>query len=253
VSDLELAGRVVGCDLARADDFTVAIVVDVVRHLAQADGSRPLDEYAVVHQTRMRHQPWPVIADRLSEMAGWAALRGAQWVVDSTGVGAPIVDLLRPRIARLTALTITSGIDASQLSPGEQHVPKVALLSNLELLVQSHRLSVDPLVRDAEVLRRELSNYTYEITPSGRMTSGAAGSGHDDSVLALAVGLWVATASARGTAAAWAAFYRRQLAEATRPPSAAPLQLTAAQRLRATRDQQFRDQHPDRHVGWGAP
>ena len=195
-----LTGRVVGVDLGRADDWTVAAVLDVLRDPRTPDQPRPMPRYALVHLVRMRHQPWPVIAERLGEMARWPALDKARWGVDATGVGAPVVDLLRPHIPRLTAVTITAGAEATQPAANAANVPKVALISNLEVLVQTRRLTVDSAVRDADVLRQELAAYTYEISPAGKMTSGAAGSAHDDIVLALAIGLWIASHKGQGAA-----------------------------------------------------
>jgi hypothetical protein len=195
-----LTGRVVGVDLGRADDWTVAAVLDVLGDPRTPEQPRHTPRYTLVHLVRMRHQPWPVIAERLGEMARWPALDRARWAVDATGVGAPVVDLLRPHIPRLTAVTITSGMEATQPAASAANVPKVALISNLEVLVQTRRLTVDSAVRDADVLRQELAAYTYEISASGRMTSGAAGSAHDDIVLALAIGLWIASHTGQGAA-----------------------------------------------------
>ncbi len=200
-SDAVLTGRVCGVDLGRADDWTVVAVLDVLRDAPAVGSPRPVPRFELVHLARMRHQPWPVIAQRLGEMARWPALSGSRWAVDATGVGAPVVDLLRPLVPRLTAVTITSGMAATAPAANAANVPKVALISNLEVLVQTRRLTVDPAVREASVLREELANYSYEISEAtGRMTSGAGGGGHDDVVLALAIGLWAATTSGQGHA-----------------------------------------------------
>ena len=51
---------------------------------------------------------------------------------------------------------------------------------------------------EAQKLRQELAEFRMRHTPSGAATFGAREGRHDDLVLAVAIGLWRATARARG-------------------------------------------------------
>jgi hypothetical protein len=61
-------------------------------------------------------------------------------------------------------------------------------INNLALALERDR---DPLaIIPDPVLLHELQSYTVERLPSGRFRYGAPPGGHDDTVIALAIGLW---------------------------------------------------------------
>ena len=71
-------------------------------------------------------------------------------------------------------------------------VPKATLVSKLIQLVHSGTLAVHGDLKDWPVLKREMEIFRPEITPSGRETWHAAGSGHDDLLTAAALCAWYA-------------------------------------------------------------
>ena len=230
--------RVVGVDLGTMSDFTAAVILDVHR---EADTGFSL---RVVYSRRLRGLPWPGIVDELAAMSSWPALYGASWGVDATGVGRPVVDLLRQRIPDLTAVTITGGLDTVQAGPRELHTPKADLISNLQVLVQTGRLTVDLDVKDAKAIRSELLSFMGDMTATGRLTSGAAGGAHDDLVLALAIGAWVVTREQTNGAAAWS-HYLRRMTVAPGPPARPTEPGTDADRRAAARNAAFRAQYTE--------
>jgi hypothetical protein len=76
-------------------------------------------------------------------MAPPNGIRACRLVVDATGVGAPVVDLLRSAGlgASLTTVTITSGERAR--GQGERwQVPRGDLLAGLEVLLEAGELKI---------------------------------------------------------------------------------------------------------------
>jgi hypothetical protein len=89
------------------------------------------------------------------------------------------------------AITITSGHVVSQPAWDHFHVPKRDLVSAVQVLLQSRRLSIAPALPDADILKQELANFHIKVTTAAHDTYGAWREGaHDDLVLALAVAMW---------------------------------------------------------------
>ena len=103
-------------------------------------------------------------------------------VVDQTGVGRPVVDLLRDAAlpCRLVPIMITGGQTVTQTE--EQvgwvkeigfHVPKRDLVGVLAVLLQSERIRVAQDLPAAQLLVQELLNFRVKISLTGRDSYGA--------------------------------------------------------------------------------
>ena len=126
----------------------------------------------------------------LDELGGQCSV-----AADATGVGAPVMDMLRE--ARLgcdvESVTITSGEKESR-SGQTWNVPKRDLIAGLQVLLERDQLRIAEKLRDAGPLMRELMNVRTRRKENGRERSGADGYGeHDDLVIALALGCWLAS------------------------------------------------------------
>jgi hypothetical protein len=112
-------------------------------------------------------------------------------VVDETGVGAPVVEMIREALTKagvaggLIAITITAGGAVSQVvgQAGRWRVAKKVLASVLVTLFQSRRLNVAKLP-ETETLLKEAQAFSVKITPAGNETFESwRESDHDDLVL----------------------------------------------------------------------
>ena len=112
------------------------------------------------------------------------------YVVDATGLGAPVIDLLRENIesARIKAAYLTGGIEARIERGGMTlYIPKAQMVSMLQVLLQTGRIHL-PKTAEAEALKEELLNYEIRISDAGRDSYGAFKTGsHDDLVSALGI------------------------------------------------------------------
>ncbi len=111
--------------------------------------------------------------------------------VDQTGVGRPVVDLLRAQGLCPLAITITGG-QAAHGTGQDWHVPKADLVTTLQVLLQSQRLKFAATVPEAQTLISELVNYQVKKTEHAHETFNAREGQHDDLVLALAIATWAA-------------------------------------------------------------
>lgn len=131
--------------------------------------------------------------ERVAELLKRAELQATRrLVVDGTGVGGPVVDLLRgARLAcPITSVTIT-GAGGEQGSGEEWRVPKRDLLTGLVVLLEQGQLKIPRRLAEAGTLVRELMDIEVRQRAGGEARMGAEGMGrHDDLAMALALACW---------------------------------------------------------------
>ncbi len=182
-----------GLDLAQSRDFTALAVLE-----GSAAAGRPVS-YAVRHLERApRGTDYPAVCARVADLFAGPPLLGGTLAVDATGLGRPVVDLLRRSglCARLLPVTITAGRRPRPDGSGGWRVPKAELVAVVQRLLGSGRLKVAEGLSEARALLRELADFRVTLTPAAAETFGAgSGGGRDDLVLALALAAWTAAPS----------------------------------------------------------
>ncbi len=172
----------IGLDLGQRRDYSAVAVVEKT------------DCLHVRHLERLAlGTPYAAVVARVSEMAWHRELRGnVRVVVDATGVGAPVVEMMRSgRVGcRVTAVTITGG--EQEHGRGEDwHVPKKDLLSGVRVLLEEGQLKIQRELEEAATLVRELTEIRVRYAAGGGMQMGAEGAGqHDDLAVAVALACW---------------------------------------------------------------
>ena len=178
----------VGLDLGQRHDWTAAAVVEQGRARAGAPAC-----YAVRQLDRIRQESYPDVVDGVAALLARPALAGADLVVDETGVGAAVADLMAGRRLRPRRVTITAGSVPAR-DGARFTVPKRDLVSTVAVLLESRRLTVAEGLDLARTLIEELHNFTAKIGLAGHDTYGAADDwregNHDDLVLAVALAVW---------------------------------------------------------------
>ncbi|MDR3718888.1 MAG: hypothetical protein P4K98_08805 [Bryobacteraceae bacterium] len=124
--------------------------------------------------------------------AGTAPLRTL--VVDASGVGRPVVELIRksrigwtpepgnpPRVA-IAPVTITASGSPHCEASGDEFVSRRDLITNLRILLERRLLKISGRIHDRQALLKEL----VEL-------QDRSGSKHDDLVMATAIACWRAT------------------------------------------------------------
>jgi hypothetical protein len=133
-------------------------------------------------------------------LLGRPPLPGCRLVVDATGVGRAVVDLLRQAElpAMLVPITITAGHAAAREKDG-YHVAKKHLAGVLQVLLQQQRLKVSEL-SEREVLLREMRAFRVKVVAAtGHETFEAwRERDHDDLVLSVALACWLAERGTKG-------------------------------------------------------
>ncbi len=184
----------IGLDLGQASDFTALIII---QRLIEAGESI----YHVRRLERIRGEPYPDIAKKVLAVQKAPALAGkADLVVDQTGVGRPVVDLLREAGLNPIAIAIHGGCTVSR-EGYDWKVPKRDLVGVLQVLLQSGRLKVSNKLKLGPVLQAEMLNFRVKIDPITAHDSYSAwrDNEHDDLVLSAALACWWAERSPKPT------------------------------------------------------
>jgi hypothetical protein len=219
VSNRELAKPktyFLGVDLGQANDFTALCVLereerdtgrripDVVAQInAGAPGgdyTKPVTENLFTARYLERlptGTPYPAQVAKikqLSERLKAETKRAPHLVVDQTGVGRPVTDMLRAAELKPVAVTITGG-DAVSRDGLDYRVPKRDLVGVVQVLLQTRRLKIIPSLKEAPTLTSELQAFKVSINLKGHDSYGNdvgpwRENPHDDLVLAVALACW---------------------------------------------------------------
>jgi hypothetical protein len=193
----------IGVDLGqRVDRSAIAVVERMETAIEGFDFARWTktvehlpDEWVVRRLERIPlGMPYTEMVERLRKVAEHPKLRGNSWMaVDATGVGAPVVDMLRAAEleCHLMPVILTGGIEASY--DGRQwRVPKIDLLARMRTLIEQGRLKVVDKLRERPALMRELLSVRGKQARGGGVRVGADGYGeHDDLAMAVALAVWM--------------------------------------------------------------
>jgi hypothetical protein len=139
-----------GWDLAKSQNYTVGCALDKSHRLCRFE--------------RWQGIAWEVTINRMISMVGRTPA-----LVDSTGVGDPIVERLQQQGGQ--------NFEGYQFSQGS----KQKLMEGLAVAIQSHNVSYPD-----GVLAQELLSFEYEVTRTGVRYTAAEG-GYDDCVMALSL------------------------------------------------------------------
>ena len=172
----------VGLDLGQASDYSALAVLEYIEGM-----------YHVRNLKRVRGVAYPDIVDKVTKLMASSVLEGdVLLVVDQTGVGAPVVDLLRQAGLKPIAVSIHGG-DRTTQDGNNWRVPKRNLAGILQVLLQTGRLKVASKLKLGPVLQTEMLNFRVKIDPVTAHDSYSAWreSDHDDLVLSVALAAWL--------------------------------------------------------------
>jgi hypothetical protein len=174
-----------GLDLGQVRDHSAMVILE------REAGDSP---YYVRYVERVRlGTPYPEVVEWVRRIGAQPEMNGrSALAVDATGVGAPVVEMLRAaRLGcTLTAVTITSG-EREHETGAMWHVPKKDLLAGVQVLLERGKLRVARGMAETGALVKELVGVQFSQRGLGGVRIGSEGAGqHDDLVIALALAVW---------------------------------------------------------------
>jgi len=200
----EKPSYLVGLDLGQAADYSAFAVLERTLAPNPKGPAGRLAHYACRMLERFQiGTPYTAVCDRMVTLFGKAPLQRSTLVVDATGVGRPVVDMLRrAKInATLVPVTITAGQSATPNDAGGWNVPKRDLAVTVQVLLQGKWLVVSKGMPEAATLRKELQSFKVKVNINTATESFESyrERDHDDLVLAVAIAAWRAERCPPGT------------------------------------------------------
>ena len=205
-----------GVDLGQAQDYTALCVLEPTAHDTgrerllslgvRVDGEEVIPPttspvyshaYAVRHLERLpKGTPYPAQVAKVKTLIESLKSQGArlELVADQTGVGRAVVNMLEDADLSPVAISITGG-DTVTCEGRTYKVPKRDLVSTVQVLLQSQRLTISSGLPLAKTLVSELLGFKVNISVKGHDSYGNdvgewRESAHDDLVLAVALAAW---------------------------------------------------------------
>ncbi len=191
-----------GLDLGQAQDHSALVVLERGETPdPDRGGGATANRFDVRHIHRWQlGTPYPAVITDLHAWFSGSPLHGTALVVDATGVGRAVVDMIESSglSADVRPYTITAGF-----RPGVGTVPKKDLVFAVVAALQTRRLRFAEGLALRPVLEKELETFRATVTPGRNETFAAwREKDHDDLVLALALALWYGEANCGGGALA---------------------------------------------------
>lgn len=154
-----------------------------------------LDGWDVRHLERLElGTSYPAAIGRVAAVA---AAAGARIVIDATGVGRAVVDLLEERGLEPVAVTLTGG-ERVHVRGRQVSLPRRALFLPLVAAVEAHRLRVASGLAFGPGLLQELQAARERASGGARQVEARGPGHHGDLMTAVALALWAGSVELGG-------------------------------------------------------
>jgi hypothetical protein len=186
----------IGCDFGQSQDYTAIVALE---RISVGD----VFEYHLRYLDRLPlGTPYPDQVSKIKTLVLKFREREVHLVADATGVGLPVVDMLRKEGLKPIPILITGGLKVSR-DGVSWNVPKRDLVSTAQVLLQTKGLKIASSLPLAKLLTSERLNFKVTINARGHDsyeadTASWREGDHDDTVLATALACW------------WAVRFRKQ-------------------------------------------
>ena len=120
-----------------------------------------------------------------------------EFLLDSTGVGVAVKDMLAAKGVRMKAVTITAGEAFSRQGP-IYHVGKARLIGTFLGAFDAGKVRVNPNMPIWPALEKEMLGFRAEMSAQGRAKFEAEPGENDDMLFALALCVWYGEEVKRG-------------------------------------------------------
>lgn len=206
---------VYGLDLGQAQDYTANVVLEVCGTQRKVDYEGLHEDFNLPATKRLHCEVMPIQRMDVRHVQRYplgmpyreiardieAKLRKTgtprYLALDRTGAGIPIMDEVFQHLDPI-GVTITTGRDVSMVDAAHWHVPKVDLVTIVQMLLQERRLRIGKGATEeerlqVEYLTKELREFRYKMnTKTGSVVYEAwRERDHDDLVLACAIAAWI--------------------------------------------------------------
>jgi hypothetical protein len=158
-------------------------------------------EYDLVAMGRKQGLPYDQIVswavETYKKQVFWENGQPPHFILDSTGVGVAVRDMLASKGVRLKAITITAGNSLTRSGP-LIHVGKPRLIGKFLGAFDAGKVHVNPALPIWPKLEREMLAFRAEMSAQGNAKFEAEPGENDDMLFALAQAVWFGEEILRG-------------------------------------------------------
>jgi hypothetical protein len=184
-----------GLDVGRAVDHSALSAL--VRYVFPVDSqfNTLITKYYCVYLHRYDLKtPYEVIENDAVRWWNWADITGMKryFIMDMTGVGAPVLEGIRRKRVRTIGVTLTGGMQETNPDIDQYNVPKPVLTTQLLRTAQMGRFKGYDTIPDWKELTEELGSFGYKINKdTANITYESLDDKvHDDLVISVALPIW---------------------------------------------------------------
>jgi hypothetical protein len=192
---------IISLDPAQLKDWSAVAVIDMKYVPFNPVGSKAARfEYDLIAMNRKQGLPYDQIVDWVVKTVNNPAFNKGEpcaFLLDSTGVGVAVKDMLKAKGIRPKAITITAG-DAYSRVGAEFHVGKARLIGKFLGAFDAGKVHVNPNMPIWSQVENEMLSFRAEMSAQGRVKMEAQQGEHDDMLLALAMAVWYGEEILRG-------------------------------------------------------
>ena len=188
----------VGLDLGQARDYTALAILERTESAGELDAVTFTRRKVILQ--RIRHlerlplgTSYPQVVARVAAVMEMIGRSGqCELIVDATGVGRPVVDMLRQeRLDCWVRPVMVTGGGSESEKDGYFRVPKRDLIIGLQVMLQAGGLKIANGLQWGPALLKEMAEMRVKVTVEGNEQFGAwRESTHDDLVFAVALAAW---------------------------------------------------------------
>ena len=155
---------IIGVDLGQSSDYTAISVLERVPRFKE-DKSAPINypapiitcEYHLRWLERIRHKSYVEVVEEIRRITlHEEVLEESVMLVDSTGVGRGVLDIMIQERMRPIGITIHAGHRVSEYDGGF-NIPKRDLVGSLQVLFQTGRIKIPQEIRLIDELVAEIN------------------------------------------------------------------------------------------------
>lgn len=157
-------------------------------------------EYSLIAMNRKQGLPYDQIVDWVIKTVQNPAFNKGEpptFLLDATGVGVAVKDMIIAKGIRPRAITITMGGAYSRVG-SEYHVGKARLIGKFLGAFDAGKVHVNPNMPIWPQVEREMLSFRAEMSAQGRVKMEAEQGEHDDLLLSLAQAVWYGEEILRG-------------------------------------------------------
>jgi hypothetical protein len=186
---------IIALDPAQLRDWSALAVVDM-----QYKPKAKRFEYDLIAMGRKQGLPYDQIVDwviRTLKRPEFNRAQPPEFLLDATGVGVAVRDMLKAKGVRSKAVTITSGEALTRTGP-ELHLGKARLIGKFLGAFDAGKVHVNPNMPIWPQVEHEMLSFRAEMSAQGRVKLEAEPGENDDMLFALAMAVWYGEEILRG-------------------------------------------------------